>query len=65
MTDKVIRKFGWINRNFCVKKLLGNFARKTAALTLERCSDEFSLKHALPGSHHHTVSSVDSVGYLC
>jgi len=38
--NKVIRKFGWINRNSFGKRSFRDFV-------LEMCSDEFFLKHAL------------------
>src|SRR6218665_2646779 len=44
VTKKVIRKYGWINRNFLVKMSFRNWS---PAFAIEMFSDEFSLKHAL------------------
>jgi len=45
VTKKVIRKFGWINRNSLVKKVVQKYM--SPAFAIEMYSDEFSLKHAL------------------
>src|SRR6218665_1747298 len=46
VTKRVIRKSGWINRNFLVKR----FRSESPAFGIEMCSDEFFLKHALLGA---------------
>src|SRR6218665_1801525 len=48
---KIIRKFGWINRIFLVKRSFRNW---NPAFAIEMCSDEFSLKHALKYTYLNT-----------